>query len=315
MVSVGWWLALRSLNRWRVTLARHNRRLAMQAKDLRQSNWALDQMVAERTRSLETQNRALQEHQEELEVAKEKAESANRAKDNFLSSISHELKTPLTSILSYSRLLHEFCDDESAEVRREFLDVITTETERLTRLINDVLDFSMIEMGRIALKKRRFKFEEIAIQSLNGIAGLCLQKDVRFQLDCRTEAWSYGDPDRIQQVIANLLSNAWKFSPRDGVIRVALTEIDGFVEIRVIDQGPGVPDQQKSYVFEKFTQGGDMLTAKPQGTGLGLSIAHTLVEAHDGTLHCEDNPSGGAVFVIRLPVQPEADEVRITGRT
>lgn len=290
-----WWsLSRRSLRHWRRNLADYNRQLAGQTQSLRASNWALDQQVAERTKDLEAQN-------EELQSAKERAEAANQAKNNFLSSMSHELKTPLTSIQSYAGLLRDFCGDEDEEIRAEFLEVILLESQRLGRLISDVLDFSMIELGRIKLHRRWESIEKVFNHAEDTAGSLRLQKDVTLVIHGRPEVELDVDLDRIHQVISNLITNAWKFSEDGQEVRLETRLLDDGIEFALRDHGPGVPDAVKEKIFGRFQQAGNPLTDKPQGTGLGLSIAETLIVLHGGSVRCEDAPGGGARFVVQLP--------------
>jgi len=230
-----------------------------------------------------------------------KVEQMSRAKDKFLASVSHELRTPLTNIRSFSEILLTYGDSQGDE-HDEFLTIIKTESERLTRLINDVLDIAKIEAGKMQWHLVEFDFVELADETTKSLAGLEHQKNVRFEVTNTEPVLYHGDRDRMHQVLTNLMSNAWKFSPEGEAVTVTIVSAAECLEVRVADCGPGLPtDAAKRAVFEKFHQEGDSLTDKPSGTGLGLAITREIVHFHGGTIHCEDNAPEGAVFVVRLP--------------
>ncbi len=230
------------------------------------------------------------------------AEEASRAKARFLASVSHELRTPLTSIRSFSEILLSSevgGDSENAE----FLTIICKESERLGRLIDEVLDLTRIESGNVPWSCSSFDLCALIHEAAAAMAGMKLQKDVEFQVQTSEKRVDYdGDRDRIYQVALNLLSNAWKFSPEFGEVKITLEATNEVAEIRVADRGPGIPGAEaKAAIFERFHQLGDTLTDKPGGTGLGLTICKEIVTFHGGEISCEDHAGGGAVLVIRLP--------------
>lgn len=258
-------------------------------KRIEEQNRTLEQKVAARTR--------------ELLRAYEELQTLDRAKDSFLSSVSHELRTPLTSIRSFSEILLDYGDDEDPEVRREFLTIIKDESERLSRLINQVLDLAKIEAGCMTWELASFDFRDLIDAAVRGLAGLEHTKPVGFEVDVPEDVVGYlGDRDRLHQVLTNLLTNAWKFSPDGSDVTVRLRALDGGLEVRVADRGPGIPDDdEKERIFDRFRQGVHNLTDKPDGTGLGLPISKEIVQMHGGFIACEDNPQGGAVFLFLLP--------------
>jgi signal transduction histidine kinase len=218
--------------------------------------------------------------------------------------VTHELRTPLTSIRAFSEILRQDPNVELSE-RKRFLDIITKETERLTRLINQVLDLSKIESGRAEWHESQVDMKEVIADSVAGMGQVFEEKGIRVETRLPESAPRVpGDVDRIIQVILNLLSNAVKFcEPGTGRIEIALAERDGCLRVDVRDNGPGVSAENQRVIFDKFRQAGDTLTNKPQGTGLGLPISRHIVEHHGGKLWVESRPGGGACFSFTLPFQ------------
>lgn len=251
---------------------------------------------------LERKSRELVEATQELRAANERLKELDRLKDDFLSTVSHELRTPLTSIRAFSEML---MDDPEIELeqRQSFLGIIVTEAERLTRLINQVLDMAKLESGRTDWCMESLDLAEVVRQSAATTAALFSEK--RTVLDCRIEPnlpAIIGDRDRLIQVTINLLSNAVKFTPPEsGRVELRLGRYDGGLQVDVTDNGPGVPEKEQALIFEKFRQGGDTLTGKPQGTGLGLPISRQIVEHHGGRLWVSSIPDQGATFSYTLP--------------
>src|SRR6516225_3734109 len=263
--------------------------------------------VIEYSRRLEQQSRALEVTTAELRRANERLRELDRLKDDFVSTVSHELRTPLTSIRSFSEILLDNPALEQQQ-RQEFLRIIVTESERLTRLINDMLDLAKIEAGKLEWHMQPVSASEVAREAAAAMGQLFRDRRVKLEVKL-TDALSttIADRDRLFQVIVNLLSNAVKFSPGD-VGLVALTvenETDG-VRLSVADNGPGVAPNQREAIFERFRQVGDTLTSKPEGSGLGLAISRMIIEHFGGRTWVEDGPGGGAIFRVWLPRQPAA---------
>jgi len=261
----------------------------------------------EYSRRLEQQSRALEATTAELRRANERLRELDRLKDDFVSTVSHELRTPLTSIRSFSEILLDNPTLEQQQ-RQEFLRIIVTESERLTRLINDMLDLAKIEAGKLEWHMQPVSASEVAREAAAAMGQLFRDRRVKLEVKL-TDALSttIADRDRLFQVIVNLLSNAVKFSPGD-VGLVALTvenETDG-VRLSVADNGPGVAPNQREAIFERFRQVGDTLTSKPEGSGLGLAISRMIIEHFGGRTWVEDGPGGGAIFRVWLPRQPAA---------
>jgi len=225
-----------------------------------------------------------------------------RQKTSFVSNVSHELKTPLTSIRMYAELLNEN-RIKSPGKRKRYLQVIVNESQRLTRLVNNVLDFSRLEQGR---KKYRIEDLDLAefLQSLfvahklqfEQIGMMPKLELPKYRLTVRT------DRDAAEQVLLNLLDNALKYAADGGELVVALDRQERFCRIRVMDRGPGVASAHRRKIFEKFHRVDDSLTTARTGSGLGLSIARRLLRDLGGDLRFESRPGGGSCFVVLMPL-------------
>lgn len=237
-----------------------------------------------------------------LTRAAEHREQAIQAKDKFLASISHELRTPLTSVRAYAELLLQFSQEGRSEEEIEFLRIIQGESERLTRLIDDVLDLTRIEARTMQWNVERFDLRDLTHEVIDRLESKIAFKSIRVVFDPGYDSYSYsGDRRRLGQRLEHILDNAIKFSPVGGEVRISLSQMLTSFELRVEDSGPGVAgDAEKIAIFEKFYQRGEALTDRPDGTGLGLALTREILEAHAGTVFCEDAASGGAAFVVRM---------------
>lgn len=258
--------------------------------------------VIEYSRRLEQKQAELERATDELRRAYERLQQLDQLKDDFVATVSHELRTPLTSIRSFSEILLDTPDLSEAE-RRQFLQIVVRETDRLTRLINDVLDLSKIESGRMEWQIADCNLRQIVEDALASASGIIAEKRVELVADLRPgQAIVHADRDRLVQVLVNLLSNAVKFVPEEGGrILVQLLREDGTFTLRVEDNGPGVPEPYREAVFEKFRQVGAVMKSKPKGTGLGLAISRTIIERFGGRIWVEDASLGGAAVCFSLP--------------
>ena len=261
---------------------------------------------------LEEKSLALEAATAELRAANERLKELDRLKDDFMSSVSHELRTPLTSIRAFSEMLLDDPDIALPD-RMRFLGIIVSETERLTRLVNQVLDLAKIESGHAEWHNSDIDMCALVEQAVDTTAQLFRDRGAAVELVLPDEAPHLkADHDRLVQVMLNLLSNAAKFVPQGaGRIRVALRSEAGQVRVEVSDNGPGIPPELHGVIFEKFRQGGDE-RSRPQGTGLGLPISRQIVEHFGGRLWVESSPGRGTVFTFVLPLHaPHPDTVAV----
>ncbi len=250
---------------------------------------------------LEEKSRSLEAATSDLRAANEQLKSLDRLKDDFMSSVTHELRTPLTSIRALAELMADDAGMPSPQ-RQHFLGIIVTETERLSRLVNQVLDMAKIESGHAQWHTTDIDMGALLAQAVQTTTEMFRERGASIRLEVPdTPVMLMADPDRLTQVVLNLLSNAAKFVPdRSGRVELVLTAEPDRLRVRVHDNGPGVPAQQHQLIFEKFRQGGDA-TNRPQGTGLGLPISRQIVEHFGGRMWIEDQPGPGACFVFELP--------------
>lgn len=264
------------------------------------------------SRQLEEKSRALEAATAELRAANLRLTELDRLKDDFMSSVTHELRTPLTSIRAFSEMLQDDPKIELAE-RKRFLGIIVSETERLTRLVNQVLDLAKIESGHAEWHNTDIDMRELVSHAVETTAQVFRDRGAVLTVDLSAgDLHVRADHDRLMQVMLNLLSNAAKFMPREGGrASVSLCRMDSLVRVDVADNGPGIPPQELGVIFEKFRQGGDE-RSRPQGTGLGLPISRQIIEHFGGRLWVESQPGAGARFVFVLPLL-DADEGAAAG--
>jgi PAS domain S-box-containing protein len=225
-----------------------------------------------------------------------------RLKEEFVSTVSHELRTPLTSISGSLGLLMGQWSGKLPESAARLVAIAHKNSQRLVRLINDILDIEKIESGRVVFKFARIDLRQVAEQAIEDNRGFAEGFGVRVRLDATSvEAEVNADPDRLAQVITNLLSNAIKFSPPGGEVLVAVEKNGDAFRISVRDHGSGVPEEFKPHIFEKFAQADGTNSRQKGGTGLGLSIVKQIVERLSGKIEFDDAPGGGTIFYVELP--------------
>lgn len=271
-----------------------------------------DHELAQHRQSLENTVTDLRRSTEELQAANQKLKELDRLKSDFISVVSHELRTPITSIKAFTELML-MKPGMPAERKSKLLTTINRESDRLARLINDLLDLSKIEAGRMAWHIERQSIEEIVQRSLAGIAPLAAAKRQILSAVIAPDLPVFlGDGDRLVQVATNLLSNAVKFTPEGGRIEIrARLEANpaSQIVVEVMDTGVGIPPQDIDMIFERFCRSGDVLTTRTEGSGLGLSIAREIVEYHGGRIWANSAFGAGSILTFTLPldkVWPEA---------
>lgn len=255
------------------------------------------------SRMLEEKSRALEEATRRLQEANEKLTELDRLKDEFVSAVTHELRTPLTSIRALAEILADD-PDLPREDRLRFYRIIVRECERLTRLVNQVLDLAKLESGHGEWHPEALEMRDVVHEAIEAIVPLAKEKGVRLEVSVEPglpPVWA--DRDRVVQVILNLLNNALKFVPEGaGIITLRVgRQAAGEVAIQVADNGPGIPMEFLPHIFERFRQAMSNAT-KPSGTGLGLAICKRIVEHLGGRIWAESTPGKGARFTFTLPL-------------
>jgi signal transduction histidine kinase len=252
-------------------------------EQVRQQAEVLEARVAARTQELET---------------------ANRHKSEFLANVSHELRTPLTAIKGFVDNMLDGLTGELNPRQLRYLTRLQANTDRLARLINDLLDLSRIEAGRLELRPTTVRLAPLVHDVVASLRPVAAARGLQLEAPA-TDATVWADADKVTQVLMNLLGNALKFTPADGQVTVTVAH-DGvaWVQIAVADTGPGIAVDDAAHLFDPFYQTAHMEPAKRDGTGLGLTIAKTLVEMHGGRLWVESTVGHGSTFRFTLPVGP-----------
>jgi PAS domain S-box-containing protein len=224
-------------------------------------------------------------------------------KSQFIATVSHDLRTPLASIMGFSEMLMEGSPGPLTEIQEEFLGIIFESSQRQLALVNDLLDVSKLEAGRLQLEMETVHLPELIWGVMEGIRPLAEKKGVTLKMDVndglpRTE----GDPRRLERILSNLLSNAVKFTPEGGSVEVAAWQDDGHLKIRVSDTGLGIPPEDLPNLFQPFHRGRNVTKKAIEGTGLGLTIVKALVEAHKGTIEVQSELDKGTTLQFTLPL-------------
>jgi len=272
--------------------------------------------ISERKRSEE----ALKKSHDQLEIrVRERTrelDRANRAKGEFLSIVSHELRTPLTSVIGFAKIIRKklmesiypaVCTDD-AKTRKEMervwknIDIIVSEGDRLTALINDVLDLAKLEANRIEYKMEPINPNEFLSRAMDSVSALFEGSNLILLADIDPGLPTVrGNQDRLIQVMVNLFSNAVKFT-KEGVVTCRARRVGDHVRVSVADTGIGIPEDLLATIFDKFTQGQESLADRPQGTGLGLPICRHIIIGHGGHIWAESTQNKGSKFIFTLPV-------------
>ncbi len=247
---------------------------------------------------VQREHTAAVEHERRL---RQGAEAANRAKDEFLSVISHELRSPLNAILGWNRILFlkRRDDPEVAAIAPR----IEQSAKAQLKIVNDLLDLGRIGTGKLRIEPRPLRLAELVAGAVDLARPAAARKDVEICTDLAAQlGQTRADPDRLAQVVANLLSNAIKFTPSGGRIVVSLAGVNGFIELTVSDTGQGIAPELLPYVFDRFRQGDSSSTRHVGGLGLGLTLVREIVSLHGGSVAASSAGVGsGATFTVRLP--------------
>ena len=242
-------------------------------------------------------------------TAREAAEAASLMKDEFLATLSHELRTPLNAIVGWAALMRT--GTLHGERLEQALESIARNARAQARLIDDLLDVSAIISGKMSLQTRPVDMAAVIEAALDAVRPAAVAKGIRLEADLdRSTPPVSGDPDRLQQVVWNLLSNGVKFTPEEGTVRVRLGLVGGQARIEVQDTGPGIDEGFLPHVFEPFRQADGSITRNHGGLGLGLAIVRRLVELHGGSVRAANDHGSGAAFEVRLPLRSAEVERR-----
>jgi signal transduction histidine kinase/response regulator RpfG family c-di-GMP phosphodiesterase len=246
----------------------------------------------------------LREKDRALAVCKEELDSVNQLKSNFLSVVSHELRTPLTSVKAYTETLLDNVDTIKRETLQDFLHVMNEESERIIKLVDNILNFSRMEMGHLKVERTSCNLNRMIVEAQAALQAKFFAGNVNTELRlprhaCRIDA----DQELIAQLLQNLMSNAAKFTPPGGTVTVSLDEEASAARIVVQDTGKGIPEDQLERIFERFYQVDASNTREHGGSGLGLAICKNIVDWHDGKIWVENVKDSGAKFIVLLPMK------------
>ncbi|MEP7051149.1 MAG: ATP-binding protein [Pseudomonadota bacterium] len=267
--------------------------------------------------------RELEDKNEKLQTAFDRLKELDRLKSNFLATVSHELRTPLTSIIGYSEMLVEGLAGEMSKEQHEFVQTIRDKGEQLLQLIRGLLDLSKLESGTMSLRKSQTDIRTLLRDVAGTMTPTARKKDVEIFVETENGLpLIWADAERLRQVFLNLTENAIKFTPQSGKVTLSakVTSVDSArpedaggvvilsarrtaIEFRVADTGIGIPEGERTRVFDAFYQVDSSSTREAGGTGLGLSIVRRLIDGHDGTVRIADNTPKGTVFIVTIPVK------------
>jgi signal transduction histidine kinase len=250
-----------------------------------------------------TLEKRVQERTSELQQALKRLAELSQLKSNFISNISHELRTPLTHIKGYLELLQDGELGDLADQQRRAVDVALRSSNRLEKLIEDLLQFSLAVRGELSLKLEDCDLIVILAKLEQGYMPKTASKSIHFSVDYpNTPIHIHVDVEKIEWVLDQLLDNAYKFTPHGGVIRVSAVEVGGLVTITVMDNGIGIPQDKINEIFQLFYQLDSSNTRRYQGTGLGLAFVHRILDAHGSQISVDSNVGLGSRFQFSLPI-------------
>ncbi len=263
--------------------------------------------ILEESKETKASNKLLVEKSKELSAMAHQLKSANeelriqdKLKDEFLDTVAHELKTPITSIKAASEVLED--EGMPPGLRNRFLENISRDTDRLDTLIHNILDLEKLSSNRTDLDISEHNMSKTIHKAIKGVEQIATKKDVKIKFPDKKQVLAAYDEDRILQVLTNLLSNSLKFTePHKGRIKILLKDLGKEVLVAVQDNGRGIPDEDKDYIFEKFYQSKNQNIKKPQGSGLGLAICKKIVESHKGTIAVDKEFAKGTQLIFTIP--------------
>jgi signal transduction histidine kinase len=271
-------------------------------RELKLVNQEMEQRVAERTLTLQETNSKLHVTLEDLAVAKERAEEADRLKSAFLATMSHELRTPLNSIIGFTGILHQGLPGPVNDEQKKQLGMVKNSADHLLALINDVLDISKIEAGQLNVASEAFDLKSVVLGAVQTIRPLAERKGLELSVEIADAVGTItSDRRRVEQILLNILSNAIKYTEK-GQVRLDCAVREGVVVTTVTDTGIGIAKDDIPRLFRPFHQVESGISRQYEGTGLGLSISKRLVELLGGTISAESEPGRGSRFSFTLPM-------------
>jgi len=259
--------------------------------------------ILDETRQVITYSQELEKATAELKAANERLQELDKLKNEFISTVSHELRTPLTSIQSLAEIFYDNPDLDIPR-KKKFSEIIIKESQRLTRLISQVLDFQKIESGQIEWNFQDVNIKDIVHDSIMATRQIMANRVAQLTVELPGEIpLIKGDKDRLMQVMVNLISNAVKFSdPEKGLIEIVISGSEDYLRVDVKDNGVGISMENQKIIFERFRQVQDTSSGRPSGTGLGLSITERIIDFHSGKISVQSEPGKGSMFSFKLPL-------------
>ncbi len=275
------------------------------AEQLEGLTGSMEKKVREATRNLNKTNKMLQSQKEELKKKNEKLKEMDKMKSDFVSLVSHELKTPLTSIVGYAKTL--LIRDEPEEKKKKYLNVIVSEGSRLASLVDRFLDISMIDSGEFEIVTHEFKLKEFMEETVRFYRKNS-STEIRMEIEENIKVrW---DMNAMKQAVGNLIDNALRFTPVDKGVDIKVTIPGDNVNIKIKDYGPGIDEKEFGRIFQKFYRKKNKANAKNKGSGLGLAIVKSIVEMHNGKVSIKSSPGEGAEFTMELPQKSIENKTR-----
>ena len=241
----------------------------------------------------------------------ERLRELDRLKDEFVGMISHDLRTPLTSITGYVELLRDEETGPLNDEQRSFLEVVARNADRLLHLVSDLLLVARLETGRLELERDELDLADVAAQAVESAGPRAEAKGLTLSFARDGATRVLGEPGRLAQLLDNLVSNAIKFTPEGGRVSVLVSAANDAVLLEVSDSGIGIPDEERAHLFERFFRASGAVARQIPGTGLGLYISKAIAEAHDGTIHAESAAELGTTFRVTLPAATVREEARV----
>lgn len=278
-------------------LSKTNEALKMQSEELKEQAQELRNQSAE----LKITSDNLHEQNIELELQRREVEEANKLKSEFLSNMSHELRTPLNSINALSKVLTMQASDKLNEDESSYLKIIERNGKRLLSLINDILDLSKVEAGKMDIRLKSFSLNNALFSAIENVQSLADEKEIEIKFHSGDNINIESDEGRLYQVITNIIGNAIKFT-EEGEINIYCKKENNVITIKVQDTGIGIHEDVLPYIFNEFRQADGTTTRRYEGTGLGLAIANKIIKALHGNITCESRTGIGSIFTITLPV-------------